>query len=51
MQNRGASRSIIQHHNRATIEGEIATGMLKLLYIEWGGYYVKKLPFQYSWIG
>lgn len=43
MQDHGASHAIIQHHNRATIEGEMATGMLEQLYIEWGGYYVKTL--------
>lgn len=31
MQDCGASCSIIQHHNKATIEGEMATGMLELL--------------------
>lgn len=51
MQDCGASCSIIQHHNRATIEREIATGMLELLYSEWGGYYVKKIPCQYSCMG
>ena len=40
--------SSVPHHNRATIEGEAATGMFQLLYIEWGGYYFKKLPSQYS---
>ncbi len=45
MQDRGGSCSIIQHHNRATIEGEIATGMLELLYIEWGGYMSKSSHF------
>lgn len=51
MQDHGASHAIIQHHNRATIEGEMATGMLEQLYIEWGGYYVKTLPFEYSSMG
>lgn len=50
MQDHGASHAII-HHNRATIEGEMATGMLEQLYIEWGGYCVKTLQFEYSSMG
>lgn len=51
MQDCGASRSIIQHHNKATIEREMATGMLELLVLSEVVTMSEKLFFQYSWIG